>query len=236
MSKKPTTEVVVPNIRTTVYQNRYSHLRDIIERNGGQTRVAEMLGISKQQMSHISKESQPKNIGDKLARRIEMSFGLPIGVMDQPVGIQSINMDEFSVEVPLLNITASMGAGAVVPWAEEVVHTMRISKTWVKQNTQATSFERLALVSGKGDSMHPTFGDGDILLVDTSITNLRLDAIYVLARGDELFIKRVQRNLDGTFLIKSDNPLYEPQRIEDPIKSGLLVLGRVLIAWNAKKL
>lgn len=236
MKKSTDPAAALPTPLTTVYQNRYAHIRDIVSRHGGQTKVAEMLGVSKQQMSHIASETAPKNIGDRQARKIEMAFGLPIGIMDQPIGIQSVNMDEFSVEVPLLNITASMGAGAVIPWSEEVVHRMRLSKSWVRQNTQATSFDRLALVSGKGDSMHPTFGDGDILLVDTSITNIRLDAVYVLARGDELFIKRVQRNLDGTFMIKSDNPLYEAQKIDDPSKIGLLVLGRVLIAWSSKKL
>lgn len=165
-----------------------------------------------------------------------MTFGLPIGHIDQPLGIVTLDMDEISVVVPLLNVTASMGAGAVIPWTEEAVFNMRISKHWLRHNTQATSFDRLAIITAHGDSMEPTFMDGSILLVDTAITNLKLDAIYVLARDSELFIKRVQRNIDGSFIIKSDNPQYEPQRIEDPFKAGLLVQGRVLITLNVKKL
>jgi SOS-response transcriptional repressor LexA len=220
----------------TVYQNRYDHIRDLIERHGGASKMAEMLGVSRQQISHIASANPIKNIGDRLARRIEMTFGLPIGTIDQPIGIAAIDMDEFSVVVPLLNVTASMGPGAIVPWSEEVVHTMRISKMWIRQNTQASAFDRLGLITAKGDSMTPTFDDGSILLVDTTVTQLRLDAVYVLARGDELFIKRVQRNIDGTFLIKSDNPQYSPQQIEDPFKAGLMVLGRVLLAWSVRKL
>lgn len=227
---------VVPTPTMTVYQNRYAHLRDIISRHGGQSAVAEKLGVSRQQLSHIGAETPVRNIGDKQARKIEMTFGLPIGHMDQPLGIVTVDMDEISVVVPLLNVTASMGAGAVIPWTEEAVFNMRISKHWLRHNTQATSFDRLAIITAHGDSMEPTFTDGSILLVDTAITNLKLDAVYVLSRDGELFIKRVQRNIDGSFIIKSDNPQYEPQRLEDPIKAGLLVQGRVLITLNVKKL
>lgn len=232
--KSKQTDVQIP--AATVYQNRYAHLRDIISRHGGQSKVAERLEISKQQISHIGSDNPIRNIGDRQARKIEMAFGLPIGLMDQPLGITTVDMDEISVVVPLLNVTASMGAGALVPWNEEVIHTMRISKHWLRNNTQATSFERLALITAHGDSMEPTFQDGSTLLVDTAVTNLKLDAIYVLARGDELFIKRVQRNIDGSFIIKSDNPQYSDQHVDDPLKAGLLVMGRVLLTWNVKKL
>lgn len=232
-TKAPKEEITAPPM--TVYQNRYARMRDIISRHGGQSKIAEMLGMSKQQVSHVASENPVRNIGDRLARKVEMTLGLPIGIMDQPLGVKAVDMDEFSVSVPLLNVTASMGAGALIPWSEEVVHSIRISKDYLRTNTRASSFENLAIVTAKGDSMAPSFKDGDIVLVDTSITQLKIDAIYVLARGDELFIKRVQRNIDGTFIIKSDNPAYEPQRVEDPIKAGLLVHGRVLLAWNAVK-
>lgn len=234
MDSKPTNAVPLPAM--TVYQNRFAHLRDLINRHGGQSAVAEKLGVSRQQLSHIAAERPIRNIGDRQARKIEMTFGLPIGHMDQPLGIQTVDMDELSVVVPLLNVTASMGAGAAIPWTEEAVYTMRISKQWLRHNTQATSFERLAILTAHGDSMEPTFSDGSILLVDTSVTSLKIDAIYVLSRESELFVKRVQRNLDGSFIIKSDNPQYEPQRIDDPFKAGLLVQGRVLITLNVKKL
>ncbi len=226
--------VVAPPM--TVYQNRYAHLRDLVSRHGGQSAMAEKLGVSRQQLSHIASDNPTRNIGDKQARKIEMTFGLPIGFIDQPLGVQTVDMDEISVAVPLLNITASMGAGAAIPWTEEAVYSMRISKQWIRHNTQATSFDRLAILTAHGDSMEPTFSDGSILLIDTAITSLKIDAVYVLAREEELFIKRVQRNLDGSFIIKSDNPQYESQRIDDPFKAGLLVQGRVLLTLNVKKL
>ena len=60
---------------------------------------------------------------------------------------------------------------------------------------------------------------------------------YTFCAGTtRLFIKRIQRNLDGTLDVISDNPQYKVQVLANPIKSGILVLGRVLLAMNMHKL
>ena len=221
---------------SNVYQNRYEHLRDIIERHGGQQAIATKLEVSKQYISLVGSEKPGKNIGHKMARKIETLFGLPIGTTDLPMGGRLTEQTAETVNVPLLNVVASMGHGAAVDWSEETVQEMRFSKRWLRQNTEASSFNTLAVITAKGDSMAPTFTDGSILLVDTAYTQIKIDGVYILRRDDELFIKRLQRNLDGTFEVISDNTAYKPQTINNPLKSGLLVLGRVLVALNMHKL
>ena len=221
---------------SNVYQNRYEHLRDIIERHGGQTAVAEKLEVTKQYLGTIGAEKPRKNIGHKMARKIETVFGMPIGTLDSPLGGSTPSSDDSSVAVPMLNVVASMGHGAVMNWEEETVREVRFSKRWLRHNTDASSFTTLAVITARGDSMMPTFVDGSILLVDTSHTQVKIDGVYVLRRDDELFIKRVQRNLDGTLDVISDNPQYKVQVISNPFKSGILVLGRVLLAMNMHKL
>lgn len=221
---------------SNIYQNRYAHLRDIIERHGGQTAVAEKIEVSKQYISTVGSDNPRKNIGNKVARKIETVFGLPIGTIDMPMGNHGAISDDLTVTVPLLNVVASMGHGATMDWEEETIQEMRFSKRWLRHNTDASSFSALALVTGKGDSMDPTFVDGSILVVDTSYTQLKIDGVYVMRRDDELFIKRIQRNLDGSFDVISDNPKYKVQVIRDPLKNNILVLGRVLIAMNMHKL
>jgi phage repressor protein C with HTH and peptisase S24 domain len=162
-------------------------------------------------------------------------FGLPIGTIDAAVGTQQVKMDDASVTVPLLNAVAAMSHSAEMKWEEEMVQEIRLSKRWLRQNTEASSFSTLAVITAKDDSMAPTFLSGSILLVDTAYTQLKTDGVYVLRKGGEIFIKRIQRNLDGSVEVISDNPAYRPLTIDDPLKTGWLVMGRVLIAMNTHK-
>lgn len=67
--------------------------------------------------------------------------------------------------------------------------------------------------------------------------DISVDAIFVLVHNDELFIKRVQRRMrDGPFSVKSDNPLFEPEIIENSERTSLEVLGRVVWVWRSSKL
>lgn len=113
---------------------------------------------------------------------------------------------------------------------------MVVDEGWLRRHASFSSPENLAIVTGIGDSMQPTFEDGDPLLVDRGVHDIRLDAIYVLALRDELFIKRVQRNLDGSFVIISDNPKYSPQPVNERDRDTFQVLGRVVMAWNSRRI
>lgn len=221
---------------SSTHQHRYEHLRDIIKRHGGQSAVAEKLGVTRQYLNIVGAENAKKNIGNAMARKIETVFGLPINTIDQPLGVPLTEIDDHSVNVPLLNVAVSLGAASAKNWKHEAVQSIRLSKHWLRHNTEASNFETLAVLTAPDDSMAPTFASGAILLVDTSITQIKADAIYVLLNDSDMFIKRVQRNLDGSLAVLSDNSAYRPQVIENSAKAGLLVLGRVLVALNVNKL
>lgn len=142
-----------------------------------------------------------------------------------------------SIDVPVMNAAGSMGAGLAAPDLEAIVGHMRVSTGWIRRNlTTISRPANLAVLTAYGDSMAPTFNSGDMLLVDTGVTDLKLDAVYVLECEGELFIKRVQRRLDGALVIRSDNPLYESFVMEPSELERLRVLGRVVWAWNGKSL
>lgn len=128
-----------------------------------------------------------------------------------------------------------MGRGVSQPGHDNVVMNMVVDENWLRRTATFSSPENLALVTGIGDSMRPTFEDGDPLLIDRAVTDIKLDAIYVLALNDELFIKRIQRRPDGSFLMISDNKSYEPYHITDGERQKFQVLGRVVMAWNSRR-
>jgi phage repressor protein C with HTH and peptisase S24 domain len=169
--------------------------------------------------------------GDRQPRPIVLSAGESKG------GYRSLTPYGEVVVVPVFDARASMGPGVPINEHDTVIGGMQLSERWVSRHLpNISSRGNLAVISAIGDSMSPTFSDGDILLVDRGVFELKLDAVYVLAKGDELFVKRVHRKLGGGVTIKSDNPLHGQEDVDDPDRVGLRILGRVVWAWNGRRL
>lgn len=218
----------------TVTQNRYEHFKRIVKAHGGQAKVANTMGVTRQFVHFLvtDKHEYRRDIGHNFARRIEQTFGLPLGAIDGDITESVADQDQHSVEVTLLSYLQN----DLTQINKEAVHSMRLGKDWIRRHTLATSFDYLALVTAGDTSMAPTIVEDATLLVDTSITVVDKDAIYILAHKSGLFIKRVQRLLDGTFTLLSDNTRFQPQHVKDIPKAGLLVLGRVVAVWNPNSL
>lgn len=207
----------------------------------------------------------PRKITENSARALEEKLGLPEKYLDQvdQVDITIIEPDgrytvtEFKrepytanpnhrqpmrenhqkyAEIPLLNAAGSMGAGETMPENEIITDSLRLSMDWLKgQFTGIKSISSLAFIHAIGDSMAPTFNDGDILLVDTGNIEATADKIYVLEAHNRLFIKRVRQRLDGKYEISSDNPAIKTIDILNG-DHEVTIKGRVVWAWNGKRL
>jgi phage repressor protein C with HTH and peptisase S24 domain len=86
----------------------------------------------------------------------------------------------------------------------------------------------LILETAVGESMRPTIQDGDLLLVDTTDRTFSSFGVYVLEIGGERLVKRVQRKLDGTLVLISDNETYQPDHVTGQMLDGVTVIGRVV--------
>src|SRR3546814_2578156 len=97
------------------------------------------------------------------------------------------------VEVPILNVDASAGFGAIAE--SETAHTrFGFDERWLGKLTRAKS-PSLSIIHVHGESMEPTLRDGDEGLVDSSDQGSRLrDGIYVLRADDALVVKRSEEH------------------------------------------
>lgn len=170
------------------------------------------------------------------------------GPMVEPAGSVDILLRESSptayyakdadiVAIPQMNVGGSMGDGAAPPNHPAVLQhiTARISE--LRKQCTFSAPENLQLITGYGRSMMPTFSDGDILLIDTGIRTVELDAVYVFSIASDLFIKGLQR-LPGNRLrvISHNREENDPWDITDPQMQQMAVHGRVVLAWNARRL
>lgn len=148
------------------------------------------------------------------------------------VGITHINGKPTNgkpVMIPYYRVSASAGSGTFI---EDHINTQQLyfMSGWI-QNDLGTSPKDLLALDVYGDSMEPTLHDGDTVLVDTTRNHLKTNGLYVFEMGEMLLVKRVELLPDGSLLIKSDNPGYEPITLRPEEEGHFSVKGRVV--WRA---
>lgn len=130
------------------------------------------------------------------------------------------------------DVFASAGNGFVNN-EHETGNKLPFSYRWLSES--GLLGKRLSLIRVSGDSMYPTLRDKEIPLVEMlpdDFINRLVDDVYVLRINGQLLIKRIQRYMNGGFLIKSDNPLYDSYHLkEDNWPTDFKVIAR----WTGKK-
>lgn len=154
-------------------------------------------------------------------------------VIDKLVADRMVKPKGHEVTVYLLANKASMGVGDDGLDEDVIAGELVLTREFVDR-LKPIRPESLRFIHAYGDSMSPTLKSGDVMLVDTSIKDVKVDGIYVLKGHGRLFIKRVRQRLDGQYEISSDNPNHKTSDVlngDNPVE----VLGRVVFYWNGEK-
>jgi transcriptional regulator with XRE-family HTH domain len=238
-----------------IYEQRISALRKAMA-GLSQKDFANQFGLDASYLSQLL--NGHRKLGEKAATTLEIKINLPPGTLVAPepqgeaehsatksvsnvvaIGTKKVMEVLGFVTIPHLNVAASMGSGRVPPMDHqvEVIREITVHLDWLKtQGLAYSGIENLAIITGDGDSMEGTFRNGDSLLVDRGISEIRTDAIYVFTLDGDLFIKRLQRLTGGALRMISDNPIYPAIMIEGADLEKVHIQARVLLVWNARKL
>lgn len=136
------------------------------------------------------------------------------------------------VFVPRYDVKASAGHGSLIH-SEQIVDHLAFKKSWVRTQLGCTETD-LALITVKGDSMEPTLSPNDLILIDLRKNYVADNAVYVLQYDGSLLVKRIQRLMNGSVIIKSDNPEYKIEELSADQAKKLNVLG--VVVWYGRKM
>lgn len=232
-------------------RRRRQRLELLLQEFGGAAQVARETGTPKSHFSAMA--SGVRGLGDMLAAKLEQIYNKPAGWFDLPLDIvepsdaqvPAVVASAISpapqpgqpvVHVPLLANAGSMGPGTDIQHDDILVGQIALSEQWVSRRLQPTHLNALRFIHAYGDSMSPTFEDGDILLVDTGIRDPKIiDGVYVMAANDRVYIKRVRQRMDGVVEISSDNATVKTVDVLNG-DHRIDILGRVVWCWNGRKL
>ena len=179
--------------------------------------LAQAAGITPSRLKAIEDEDTEHPRSDTLAR-LAAALGVP---MDDLAGSPCLPASrehdaarpEHTVEVPFRAVAAGGPAIEFVEVPEESYRVLRHLATKDRY-----------VIKIMGESMFPTFHNGDLLLVEPATKVKDGTPAIVLVRG-ETTVKRVHKMKRGGFILKADNPLYPPME-EDA--EDVEIKGRIL--------
>ncbi len=202
--------------------------RLIQQRRLGYSEISRLLGRNAAYIQQFIKRGSPRKLDDADRRLLARFFG----VDEQILGGPPPTLRDGLVEVPMLNVDASAGFGAVAE-SESAYTRFGFDEHWLARLTRAKG-SSLSIINVAGDSMEPTLSSGDEVLVDASDQSSRLrDGIYVLRADDALVVKRVTLKPGGRKItISSDNPAYPSW--DDVDRADIQIVGRVI--WFGRAL
>lgn len=132
--------------------------------------------------------------------------------------------DDDSLAIPMIELAYGMG-GTFLDDIDAGETVERFPRAFVRMYTSSPA-DQLVFSHGIGDSMEPTIGDRDLLLIDRSRDAIRMnDQIWAIATGGIGMVKRVRVESNGEVVLLSDNQNVPAQRIGD---DELTVIGRVI--------
>ncbi len=137
----------------------------------------------------------------------------------------NLNDEEFAL-IPFFDVEVSAGFGTMGDGVTEPATHLAFRRDWLR--AQGLNEKYLSCVVARGDSMEPTIGNRDTLLVDTSRAIPRDGHIYVIRSSDTLWVKRVQKQIDGTLLLLSDNEAYPPMPLHLDQHPDIQIIGQVM--------
>lgn len=198
----------------------YSTIAEL-ERGGMQTStklrvIAEALGVS---LSWLETGKGPK----KLEAVPDMAT-TAVAPTETPPGY---------VRFDLYEGAAGMGAGVANSDYPEVIRTVDVAEWEIRKKLGFLPAPgRMRLITGRGPSMRPKIEDGDVVMIDTTITYFDGDDYYLINVDGEAQIKMLQKRVDGIYVVSS-NPEFREWRIG---ADDLVVCGKALIGMGLRRL
>ena len=183
--------------------------------------VAEVLGISQMNFATMKKRNKlPFNeLLDFCAKRSISINWLLYGQSPESL-VEATN--NYMIKY-FSDINASAGGGA--DNEVEAVEDLKIPEQFVYMLGGEKELKNIEAINVSGDSMEPTFSYNDIVFINRAKTDINRGGIFTIRTEAGLFIKRIQKRIDGKVDVISDNNVYPTQTLN---MNEIEVIGRVV--------
>ncbi|WP_420141225.1 S24 family peptidase [Sphingomonas sp.] len=211
----------------------------IAERREDYAGLSRLIGRNSAYVQQYVKRGTPRRLAEGDRRMLADYFGVPESLLGGPpdrggrivAAGSAARVADGLVAIRRVDVGVAAGPGAL-PGEERALDELCLPAALLRELGVGRP-AALSLVRVEGDSMQPTLGPGDDILVDRDDAGTRLrSGIYVLRRDDALIVKRIDPNPAGGIDIRSDNPSGGSWSNVDV--ADVEIVGRVI--WAGRKL
>ncbi len=227
----------------TVKEIRRENLQVLVNQYGSMKKLNEILGRKDNTLTQILNESvhtetlRKKQMGDKIAREIETKLNLGYGWMDANHAKENFPEETDLIYLRKLDVNACCGInGATNDETNEAsVELLGVNRSWFRENVDRIRNQGYELITARGDSMEPTFKNGDLIIIDRLDLDVTREGIFCVLVDGDLFVKRLQR-VPKAIRFVSDNRFYDSFDIKrEEFDVRVKVIGRVVNSMNLKR-
>lgn len=231
---------------------RRNNLRDLadahVRKGVSKADFANLIGLPASQLSQLISRSGTKNIGDTIARRVEVALSLPRGWLDvphldQPLIFPTEQEKDFSLRnisstytghtyrIERMDVEFSCGDGRMNNEYPDIIQSIEVDAEYAKRMFGGRPASSLKITTAVGDSMRGSVEPGELVVLDVTVTRFISDGIYAFSFGDCVHIKRLQRMKDHLIVI-SDNQAYDRWEIGEEDEEQFHIQGFVVGKWE----
>ncbi|QKJ23095.1 S24 family peptidase [Poseidonibacter lekithochrous] len=125
------------------------------------------------------------------------------------------------------SVAVSAGGGAYE--SEDNFESLEVPQYFINMLGGQENLKNIDAINVVGDSMEPTLNNDNIIFVDKTRNDAARDGIYAFTTVHGLFVKRVQKRVDGNLDIISDNKDYPSQILS---AADIKVVGKVISSFG----
>ena len=129
-----------------------------------------------------------RNIGEKLARDIEVKAGMQALWLDSPQGIGARS----TTRVPLI-------LDGTIPELPLIFSEFNLTVPFDEPRfvSRLTSMANVAIITATDGLMSPTIELGDMIWLDLGVKKFQTDGVYALKVGEQTQVRRIQESAGG---------------------------------------
>ncbi|NVJ53356.1 MAG: helix-turn-helix transcriptional regulator [Campylobacteraceae bacterium] len=124
-------------------------------------------------------------------------------------------------------VRVSAGGGAYEN--DDEYESLEVPPYFINMLGGKENLKNIEAINVIGDSMEPTLNSDNVIFIDKTKKDASRDGIYAFTTNHGLFVKRIQKRVDGKLDVISDNRDYPVQVLEN---SELNIVGKVVSTFG----